>query len=152
MFNSILTVCTGNICRSPIAEYLLKDLFISDNISIESAGIHAMKGFPADRTAHQIALDHGFDLSPHRARMINEEMVKSNGLILVMDKYHKEFINKNFPYVNGKVFLLGKWLDGKEILDPYQKSLDFFKEVYSQIDRACKIWEVYIKEGITSAK
>ena len=65
MISSILTVCTGNICRSPLAEYRLKELLVDEEILITSAGVNALVGQSADESAQLIAEENGFDLKSH---------------------------------------------------------------------------------------
>src|SRR3546814_2115764 len=70
--NRILLVCIGNICRSPLAEALLKQHF--PDKTVHSAGLAALVGHPADSTAQDIAHQHGLDLSAHRAQQITQAM------------------------------------------------------------------------------
>src|SRR3546814_3067238 len=81
--NRILLVCIGNICRSPLAEALLKQHF--PDKTVHSAGLAALVGHPADSTAQDIAHQHGLDLSAHRAQQITQAMCRSADLILVME-------------------------------------------------------------------
>ena len=140
MFSSILTVCTGNICRSPLAEYLLRARLERVSAKVSSAGIKALVDQPADALAQQIAQSHGLDLRPHLGRQIEKKILEEHELILVMEDRHRDYIRSHFPQVSGKVFLLGKWEEEKQIPDPYKMSSDFFKEVYDQIDRSVTHW------------
>ncbi|MBP6133345.1 MAG: low molecular weight phosphotyrosine protein phosphatase, partial [Thauera sp.] len=76
MFDKILTLCTGNICRSPLAEFLLRDRLAARGraATVASAGIGALVGHPADETTQRVALRHGIDLSPHVARQLTPEI------------------------------------------------------------------------------
>ena len=78
MISSILTVCTGNICRSPLAEYRLKELLVDKGILITSAGVNALVGQPADESAQLIAEENGFDLKTHIGQAITESFVRPN--------------------------------------------------------------------------
>ena len=140
MFSSVVTVCTGNICRSPLAEYLFRSRLEGVSAKVSSAGIQALVNQPADVLAQEIAQTHGLDLSPHLGRQVEKSVLEEHELILVMEDHHRDYIRSCFPQVSGKVFLLGKWEEEMQIPDPYKKSPDFFKEVYSEIDRSVTHW------------
>ena len=140
MFSSVVTVCTGNICRSPLAEYLFRSRLEGVSAKVSSAGIQALVNQPADGLAQEIAQTHGLDLSPHLGRQVEKSVLEEHELVLVMEDHHRDYIRSRFPQVSGKVFLLGKWEEEMQISDPYKKSPDFFKEVYSQIDRSVAHW------------
>ena len=140
MFSSVVTVCTGNICRSPLAEYLFRSRLEGVSAKVSSAGIQALVNQPADALAQEIAQTHGLDLSPHLGRQVEKSVLEEHELILVMEDHHRDYIRSRFPQVSGKVFLLGKWEEEMQVPDPYKKSPDFFKEVYSQIDRSVAHW------------
>lgn len=138
MFDSILIVCTGNICRSPIAERLLRCKF--QNKIIDSAGTGALIDHAADNTAIEISKKYGLDLSNHKGRQITSAMIREYDLILVMEKGHIEKICTISPESRGKTMLLGHWIDIKEIPDPYRKSNEAFDSVYKLIEKACNSW------------
>lgn len=138
MFNRILTVCTGNICRSPLAEAELRH-YLPPEISVCSSGLHAVVDSPAQETVQKLAKKRGLDLSSHKGKQITERMALDNDLILVMTKAHKNELERLFPAVKGRVFLLGKWGVG-EISDPYGKTEELYKSVDLQIQKAVKQW------------
>jgi protein-tyrosine phosphatase len=144
MFNRILVLCVGNICRSPTAEYILKQHIKNQGITVSSAGLAALQGKPVDETAQKIALEHGVDMSPHIAQQVNSKIIYENDVILVMQQGHLEDLYARYPEVRGKVFLLGKWIDNAEISDPYRKSDEAFIHVYNLIERACHAWLKYL--------
>jgi protein-tyrosine phosphatase len=144
MFNRILVLCVGNICRSPTAEYILKQNIKNQEITVSSAGLAALQGKPADETAQKIALEHGVDMSPHIAQQVNSKIIYENDVILVMQQGHLEDLYARYPEVRGKAFLLGKWIDNAEISDPYRKSDEAFFHVYNLIERACHAWLKYL--------
>jgi protein-tyrosine phosphatase len=144
MFDSILVVCAGNICRSPTAEYLLKEKLAGKNISVSSAGLTALEGKPADSTAKQLAQAHGINMDSHQGRQLNSQIVAENSVILVMEQRHLDDLHSRYPEARGKTFLLGKWLGDKEIPDPYRKSIEAFDHVYTLIDSACSAWQKYL--------
>jgi len=148
MFNSILVVCAGNICRSPTAEYLLKaklkDKSADSHIIVSSAGLTALVGKGADATATKIALSNNIDITQHKGRQLNSKLIAENNLILVMEKRHLSDLLGQYPEARGKTFLLGKWIDDTEITDPYRQSHEAFDHVYQLIDRACSAWKKYL--------
>lgn len=142
MFNKILVVCVGNICRSPTGEYILKNLLPGKQI--DSAGIAVEKseltGKPADSMAAQVAAEHGINLERHASRQLTETMASEYDLILVMEKGHIEAVCKIAPTARGKTMLFGQWIGQKDILDPYKQSREAFDFTWSLLDEAAKAW------------
>ncbi|WP_394186267.1 low molecular weight protein-tyrosine-phosphatase [Pseudoalteromonas tetraodonis] len=144
MFDSVLVVCAGNICRSPTAEYVLKQKLEGKNISVSSAGLTALEGKPADATARQVALVNGVNMDAHQGRQLTSTLVAQNSVILVMEQRHINDLCARYPQARGKTFLLGKWIDNTEIPDPYRQSQEAFEHVYTLIDSACSAWQKYL--------
>lgn len=138
MFNSILVVCTGNICRSPIAERILRNEI--KNIQVDSAGLNALKGHSADLSAIRVAEKNGISLEGHKGKQFSSEMARQYDLVLVMDRGHLAKISQIAPEVRGKTMLLGHWLEKIEIPDPYKQSDEAFDFVYNLIEQSCKLW------------
>ncbi|MCG7588157.1 protein tyrosine phosphatase [Photobacterium sp. OFAV2-7] len=143
MFEKILVVCVGNICRSPSGEYLLKKLL--PNKHIASAGVGALVGKPADKMASEVASDNGTSLEGHRAQQLTSELCREYDLILVMEKGHIEAVTKISPEARGKTMLFGQWNGQKDIPDPYRQSREAFDHAYSLIDVAANAWAKKIK-------
>jgi protein-tyrosine phosphatase len=143
MFNNVLVVCAGNICRSPTGEYLLKDK-LNSNIKVSSAGLTALVDKGAEATATSIALTQHIDMSGHKARQLDSNLITNNDLILVMEQRHLSDLLGQYPQARGKTFLLGKWIENTEIPDPYKQSQEAFEHVYQLIDKACSAWAKYI--------
>lgn len=138
---SILVVCVGNICRSPMAEYLLKQGY--PQLMIDSAGISGLSGHPADDKA-QLCMQHlGIDISGHIAKKLNAEHLKKADLILVMSKNQQAYIEQTWPFAKGKVFRLGHW-QNKNVPDPYQHDQAFFDETCQLIQQCVTDWKNYI--------
>ncbi|MGM8755000.1 protein tyrosine phosphatase [Enterobacter chuandaensis] len=138
MFNSILVVCTGNICRSPIGERLLRQQLPDTQVS--SAGIFGLSGRPADAAAKAVALRHGVSLEGHVARKVTRYLLQKSDLILVMEPEHLRFIASVAPENRGKSLLFGQWLETKDIPDPYRKSREAFEYVFEQLGKASQEW------------
>jgi len=138
MFNTILVVCTGNICRSPIGEELLRQRM--PNIRIDSAGLQGLSGYPADRRAQEVAAQYGISLERHIARRLTAKMIQEYELILTMMPNQLNQISAIVPEARGKTFLFGKWLGIQEIPDPYCQSHAVFDYVFSILRRASQEW------------
>ena len=137
-FNSILVVCTGNICRSPIGERLLRKRL--PGVKVKSAGVHGLVKHPADATAADVAANHGVSLEGHAGRKLTAEMARNYDLILAMESEHIAQVTASAPEDRGKTMLFGQWLEQKEIPDPYRKSQDAFEHVYGMLERASQEW------------
>ncbi|BAS34423.1 TPA: protein tyrosine phosphatase [Klebsiella variicola] len=138
MFNSVLVICTGNICRSPIGERILR--IALPNKQIDSAGTGALVNHPADESAIRIATRHNLSLDGHKAKQFTSKLGRQYDLLLVMEKYHIEEINRIAPELRGKTMLLGHWMGAKEIPDPFRKSDEAFESVYVLIEQCCNYW------------
>ncbi len=138
MFNRILVVCVGNICRSPSGEYLLKNLL--PNKTVASAGVGALVGKSADKMATQVAAEHGVSLDGHVARQLTADLCRDYDLILVMEKGHIEAVTNIAPEARGKTMLFGQWLGMKDIPDPYRQSKEAFDHAYQLIEQSAQAW------------
>lgn len=140
MFNRFLVVCTGNICRSPMGEYVLRDrLADRPNITVGSAGIGALVGHPADPTAVEIMAEHGIDASAHRARQVDAQMLADTDLVLAMDNTHVRWLHANFPMSRGRVHLIGRWRD-REVADPYRLPRAAFEQAWADTVATIEDW------------
>lgn len=142
MFNNILVVCMGNICRSPTAERILQHLLPERHIT--SAGLAVersrLSGSPADATACQVAQEHGMTLDGHHAQQLTAELCHQSDLILVMEKRHINLLSEIAPAARGKTMLLGQWDGLREIPDPHRQSKDAFLYVFDVIEQAANLW------------
>ena len=144
MFDSILVVCTGNICRSPIAERLLRQVLPDKRI--DSAGMAALVSNPADPGAIQVAKKHLLALENHHATQFTSALGRQYDLILVMEKSHLERIKKSYPEASGKTMLFGHWQNQLEIGDPYKKSREMYQLVYTQLAQSTARWVLALKK------
>jgi len=138
MIRSVLVVCVGNICRSPVGERLLQAH--APNLHITSAGLGALVGKPADPTASEVAQSHGQSLEGHSARQFTPALGQAADLILVMEPGHKAQIAREAPHLSGKTMLYDHWSGASGIADPYQRSIQFHDSVFQQIETAAKAW------------
>lgn len=142
MFKHMLIVCVGNICRSPTAEYLLKKQLLEkgSSITVESAGIAALVDKPASLTAVTLATEFGVDMTPHRARQLTPELIRSHDLILVMEQGHIKVVEAMAPQARGKVHLLGRWHHNIEIPDPYRQGDAAYQLALELIQTTTQQW------------
>lgn len=147
--NHILFICTGNICRSPIAEALWKKYWhhqspITNHQSpASSAGLLGIDGHPAHPLAQEVAEERGLDLAKHRARTVTPNLLMNADLILTMEIDHQEWIQTKMPILQGKTLLLGHWRN-LEITDPMNGGREAFERVAQQIEDALIDWSVHL--------
>ena len=137
----ILVLCEGNHCRGPLAEALLRSA-LPGPAQVESAGLAALVGAPADPEAARLARAAGLDLSAHRGRQVTPELALGAELVLVMDLAQKAWCEALLPSVRGRVFLLGHWRPAgeREIADPYRRGAEAFLAAWQRIQLAVADW------------
>ena len=140
MFNRILIVCVGNICRSPTAQQVLGAALAPAGITVSSAGLAALRDHPLEPLAGQVLQEHGHVPQAHKARQLSLEAVSAADLILVMEQRHIDGVLGLAPEARGKVFLLGKWQHDREITDPYRQGKPAFVQAYALIEQAAQAW------------
>ncbi|MFU9047305.1 low molecular weight protein-tyrosine-phosphatase [Acinetobacter tibetensis] len=138
---NILVVCIGNICRSPMAEYFLKQEF--PQLHVESAGISGLIGHNADDKAILCMQRHGIDMQAHIAKKLNADLIKKSDLILVMSQNQQKHIEQTWPFSKGKTFRLGHW-QGKNVPDPYQHEQAVFDDTCQLIQNCINDWKKHI--------
>lgn len=141
MFQRISVICTGNICRSPVAAAMLAKALPGRQVT--SAGLGALVGHGVEPTALALAEADGLDVADHVARQVSQEMLQAADLILVMSEGQRRAVGEQVPAALGKTMLVGKWLDGghgREIPDPYRKSHEVFEHVHQLLKDATAAW------------
>ncbi|ACB86408.1 low molecular weight protein arginine phosphatase [Natranaerobius thermophilus] len=116
IIRTILFVCTGNTCRSPMAEWIfnnkVEEWGLSDKLQGKSAGIFAVDGTQASEHAKKIVNSKGGDLSEHRAQVVKQELVDQADLILTMTAEQKHFVESNYSSDNNNasVYLITEYV------------------------------------------
>jgi protein-tyrosine phosphatase len=135
--NSILVVCEGNICRSPMAQGLLQAAL--PRVRVRSAGLGALIGMPADEVAVQLLKERSIDISEHRATQITRGMCLDADLVFVMSRAQRERVEDMYPLARGRVFRLGEYTK-QDIPDPYRKPESAFRNALLLVDESVREW------------
>ena len=134
----IIFVCTGNTCRSPMAEGLLREALAArgiDQVTVGSAGTGAWDGAPVSEGAYLVGLEHGLDLSEHRARLLTRDLVREADLVLAMSGHHLARVAE----LGGepKVHLLGTYAGRDaaraEVSDPFGSDLASYRSTFDEL-------------------
>ncbi|NLM11983.1 MAG: low molecular weight protein arginine phosphatase [Clostridiaceae bacterium] len=139
---NIVFVCTGNTCRSPMAEALFKSILEAEGydgkFTCSSAGVYAFEGDNATYEAIQAMTKFGIDISEHYARTLNFEMIKNAYIILTMTRNHKRMILDVYPESADKVFTLKEYAgyteDDWDISDPFGYNLEVYEACAEEIE------------------
>lgn len=140
---SILVICVGNICRSPMAEALLARELPA--LRVSSAGTGALIGHAADPMAQTLMAERGIDIAAHRARQVSRSLCQEVDLVLTMDDAQKRFIEQSHPFTRGKVYRIGEAAK-VNVPDPYKEGRDAFENALQLIDAGVQIWAERIRK------
>ena len=137
---NILFVCTGNTCRSPLAEGFLKKILREHSLGemeIGSAGLAALPGSSASSHAVKVALEGSVSLDEHKARLVKAELITKADLIIVMEPGHRQQLLDRYPHVSDKIYLLRHFARygsrERGIPDPYGLNLEGYRFCFDDI-------------------
>ena len=136
--NSVLFICSANICRSPMAMGLLRSMVedSSDQWKIESAGVWDMGGQQVAANTQLILKERGIDLNDHTSRNVSGTMLSEFNLVLVMEDIHKEVLKLAFPEYTDRIYMLSEMVgEFYDIVDPIGGSLADFEETALEMER-----------------
>lgn len=147
--HSLLFVCTGNLCRSPMAEYLLRH-YLNQNSGWEimSAGLNAVDGLSASVETIEVMQEKGIDVSAHRSRKLTKLMIDSSDLIVVMTTFQSQQIKLLYSHSWEKVFLLKSFnacSQQEDIPDPIGMPVSIYRKTRDEIEKSLKNLLVYLK-------
>lgn len=145
----VLFVCTGNTCRSPMAEALFRQRLAERNrcppekledqgFLIMSAGIAAMMGGRASSEAVAVMAQRGIDLGDHESQPVTEQLIRNADLILTMTRSHRQAILSEWPEAADRVKLLCH--DGSDVPDPVGGPIELYRHCVDQIERHLDAW------------
>ena len=143
----IMFICTGNICRSAMAEAMLKKMLQEskkENIEVYSSGLSADNGDIPTQNAIDVMKEYGIDLKNHRAVNTNYSNIKEMDLILCATLSHKLFVIRLYPELKDKIFTLKEYVEQKDdiygidIKDPWGYNIETYRECAKEIEIALK--------------
>jgi len=139
---TILVICLGNRCRSPMAADLLQSALPDCNVI--SAGLEPPPDLPADPRAVRLLATQGRDLSTHRTRAVDASLIACADLVLVMDSEQRELLEDMFPIARGKTYRLCE-KEQTDVPDPYGGSQSMFVIVLGLIKLGVESWSARIQ-------
>lgn len=135
---SVLFVCTANMCRSPVAEGLMKQLVDqrgeADQWRVDSAGASALEGQLVTPESVQVAAELGADIRGHRSRPVTGDLLEQYSLVLVMERRHQEALRAAFPERADRIYLLSEMVgESSDVWDPVGTGIENYRAMGQQV-------------------
>lgn len=145
---NILFVCTGNTCRSPLAEVIFNSKCDLPEVKADSAGISVVpNSICSGNSSFLVSKKFNINIEQRLAKQLTAESLKKFDLILTMTSYIREAILINFSEVNNKVFSLLQYVEIEgDILDPFGGSLEIYEDTFSQLEKVIDLLLGKLKE------
>lgn len=144
----ILFVCTGNTCRSCMAEAIFNELSHKDGVEAYSAGLSVVpQSKTSKNTAALLKTNFNVDISERRAVQFTADLMKKNDLILTMTSYMRDVLLENFSQYKNKIYTLNEFvgLNG-DISDPYGGDMDVYKTTFDMLKESIELLLKKIRE------
>ena len=137
--HSVLFVCTANMCRSPMAEALFREIVRNegeaDDWWIDSAGVSAFDGEQATNNTRVVAAERGLDLSSHRSELTSRDVVERFSLVLVMEDRHRTMLREAFPELSERIYLLTEMTGGTDdVHDPIGTDIANYRAMADEVN------------------
>jgi protein-tyrosine phosphatase len=134
---SILVVCEGNICRSPMAAGLLASSL--PGVRVRSAGLGALVGESPHETALALMRERGIEIGAHRAQQVTRAMCLESDVILMMDREQRQRLQDMYPEACGRVFRIGEYVD-VDVPDPFRQPPQAFRHALNLLELSIQHW------------
>lgn len=142
----ILFVCTGNTCRSIMAEYIFNNLNKDKSITCKSAGISIVAGSTVTKNSiNLVKRELRLDIANREAIQLREELLNEADLVLTMTEYGKAYIKEYYARFGNKTYTLGEFVgEGADITDPYGGSISVYEKTFKEVKKLVEelLWRV----------
>lgn len=152
ILKNVLFVCTGNTCRSPMAEALFRELVKERaDYQVSSAGVAAAPGMPASKHSAALLKERGLDLASFQSRMLNLKILEQATHVFAMSSHHMAAIVDEFPQQADKIYLVSEFaaedeLRGKDVSDPFGQGRFAYEETLVALEKVLPSLLAYIDQ------